>query len=132
MEQVVIAPPEIIDAISRGDLEAIKAWVAAGGDPNAKIDCSQELREPPGSWYKTLLWLATYFERPDICEFLLSRGARVDTTDAAEGCRLVGTPLCCAVQLSGVSGLAMLRLFLSHGADPIWPKTYRTEATAPL
>ena len=37
MEQVVIAPPEIIDAIDRGDLEAIKAWVAAGGDPNAKM-----------------------------------------------------------------------------------------------
>ena len=51
-------------------------------------------------------------------EFLLSRGARVNATDAAEGCRLVDTPLCCAVQLSGVSGLAMLRLFLSHGADP--------------
>ena len=118
MEQVVIAPPEIAAAINGGDLASIKAWVAAGGDPNAKIDSSHAIREPPGSWYETLLNLATYFERPDICEFLLSRGARVDTTDAAEGCRLVGTPLCCAVQLSGVSGLAMLRLILSHGADP--------------
>ena len=41
MEQVVIAPPEIIDAIDRGDLEEIKAWVAAGGDPNAKMTDSQ-------------------------------------------------------------------------------------------
>ena len=42
MEQV-IAPPEIIDAIAGGDLAAIEAWVAAGGDPNAKIDCSRHV-----------------------------------------------------------------------------------------
>ena len=119
MEQV-IAPPEIVAAIDgdSGDLVLIEAWVAAGGDPNAKIDISHEIRDPPGSWYETILHRAAYFKWPDICEFLLSRGARVDPTDATEGCCLRPTPLCCAVTLSGDSGLAMLRLILSHGADP--------------
>ena len=97
MEQVVIAPPEIVAAIDgdSGDLVLIEAWVAAGGDPNAKRDCSHEQRFvdrgrwqqplPHGSRYETLLHTAAYFKRPDICEFLLSRGARVDAMDAGTG-----------------------------------------------
>jgi hypothetical protein len=67
MEQV-IAPPEINTAMNRGDLAAIKAWVTAGGDPNAKIplpgnygrisgDPFIDVREPlpPGSWYESVL-----------------------------------------------------------------------------
>ena len=123
MEQV-IAPPEIVAAIRRGDLEAIKAWVAAGGDPNAKRDCSQELSvvQPPGSRYETLLSTAAYYKCSDICEFLLSRGARVDTTDASEGCPMYATPLWQAV--SSYDNVLFedtretVRVMLSYGADP--------------
>ena len=101
MEQVVIAPPEIVAAIDgdSGDLVLIEAWVAAGGDPNAKRDCSHEppVVQPPGSRYETLLHRAAYFKWPEICEFLLSRGARVDATDATEGCPVYATPLWQAV-----------------------------------
>ena len=128
MEQV-IAPPEIIDAIRQGDLEAIQAWVAAGGDPNAKRDCSHEQRFvdrgrwqqplPHGSRYETLLHTAAYFKRPDICEFLLSRGARVDAMDATEGCP---TPLWYAVtscdNVPFEDNLTTVRVMLSYGADP--------------
>ena len=119
----VIAPPEIVEAIFYGNLEAIQAWVAAGGDPNAKIDCShllrlREPREPPGSRYDTLLHRAAYDSRPAICEFLLSRGARVNATDA-EGCP---TPLWYAVSSSWDAGpfeyFATVQVLLSHGADP--------------
>ena len=123
MEQV-IAPPEIVAAIRRGGLEAIKAWVAAGGDPNAKIDCSHELSvvQPPGSRYETLLSTAAYYKCSDICEFLLSRGARVDTTDASEGCPMYATPLWQAV--SSYDNVLFedtretVRVMLSYGADP--------------
>ena len=128
MEQV-IAPREIIEAIARDDLEAIKAWVAAGGDPNAKSDCSQELYGiayprlvPPGSTYETLLSTAAYYKCPDICEFLLSRGARVNTTDASEGCPIWNNPLWHAMRSCGGATvqdtLATVRVILSYGADP--------------
>ena len=132
MEQV-IAPREIIEAIARDDLEAIKAWLAAGGDPNAKNDCSQELYGvwyprlyPPGSRYETLLHRAAYFKWPDICEFLLSRGARVNATDDTEGCPIYATPLWQAVSsCEDVSSLATygwedatVEVLLSYGADP--------------
>ena len=118
MEQV-IAPPELVESIHYGDLEAIQAWVAAGGDPNSKIDCSHRLseREPPGSRYETLLHNAAYYSRPAICEFLLSRGARVNATDAT-----CPTPLWYAVRSCWDAGpveyFATVRLLLSHGADP--------------
>ena len=128
MEQV-IAPREIIEAIARDDLEAIKAWLAAGGDPNAKNDCNQELYGvwyprlyPPGSSYETLLSTAAYFKCPDICEFLLSRGARVNTTDASEGCPIWNNPLWHAMRSCGGATvqdtLATVRVILSYGADP--------------
>ena len=134
----VIAPPEIVAAIRRGDLEAIKAWVAAGGDPNAKRDCSHEQRFvdrdrwnqplPPGSRYETILHRAADFKWAEICEFLLSRGARVDTTDASEGCPIWATPLwhamrsCSDVPVQDT--LATVRVILSHGADPNLHATY--------
>jgi len=150
MEQV-IAPQEIIDAIRQGDLEAIKAWVAAGGDPNAKRDCSNELRFvdelgfvdrdrwnqplPPGSRYETLLHVAADFKWAEICEYLLSRGARVDTTDASERCPIRATPLWHAVRLCGdvpvQDTLATVRVILSYGADPNLHATYYQGGTPP-
>ena len=141
MEQV-IAPPEIVAAIRRGDLEAIKAWVAAGGDPNAKIDCSHEQRFvdrgrwqqplPHGSRYETLIHTAAYFKRPDICEFLLSRGARVDAMDATEGCP---TPLWYAVtscdNIPFEGNLTSVRVMLSYGADPNLRAAYYQGGGAP-
>ena len=119
----VIAPPVIIDAIAGDDLVAIEAWVAAGGDPNAK---SLEMRSEtnrsirlPLRRYETLLHVAAYDKRPAVCEYLLSRGARVNATDAAEGCP---TPLWYAVRsyhdAVPVETLATVRVLLSHGADP--------------
>jgi len=141
MEQVVIAPPEIIDAIDRGDLEAIEAWVAAGGDPNAKADYGppdeygRHVGVANGAWYDanvprggenkpyarfdSLLARAAWSHKTDIAEFLLAHGARVDATDATEGCRLASTPLCRAVSpYPPVSVLPTVRLMLSNGADP--------------
>ena len=127
MEQV-IAPPELVESIHYGDLEAIQAWVAAGGDPNAKRDCSYDpyVLQPPGSRYETLLHRAAYFKWPDICGFLLSQGARVDTTDASEGCPIYATPLWQAVSsCEDASSLqtygwedATVEVLLSYGADP--------------
>ena len=126
MEQVVIAPPEIVAAIDgdSGDLAAIEAWVAAGGDPNAKIDISHEIREPPGSWYETLLHRAAYFKWPDICEFLLSRGARVRATDATEGCPMYSDSIVASSEfkdggsLETYDGRTPQYGSSSHGADP--------------
>ena len=124
MEQVVIAPPEIIAAINDGDLEEIKAWVAAGGDPNAKM-LTEPLRElfykPTGNWYTSLLAHAAHKKYTDVMQFLLSQGARVNATDTTEGCNLHGTPLYHAVTIApsrSCDTFAAVRLLLSHGADP--------------
>ncbi len=138
MEQV-IAPPEIVAAIDGGDLAGIEAWAAAGGDPNAKADYG-----PPDAYgrhvgagypfrhvvprlgenlpyarFDSLLARAAWSHKTDIAEFLLAHGARVDATDATEGCRLASTPLCRAVSpYYPVSVLPTVRLMLSNGADP--------------
>ena len=149
MEQVVIAPPEIVAAIDgdSGDLVLIEAWVAAGGDPNAKRDCSNEPyghtpNYPAGSRYETLLHRAAYFKWPDICEFLLSRGARVNATDDTEGCPIYATPLWQAVSSCEDTSTVELygweddtvQVLLSYGADPNLHATpsFYCENTTPL
>ena len=122
-----IAPMSIVRAIDRGNLEEIKAWVAAGGDPNAKIghQLIEPLREllPPGNWYTSLLAHAAIEKFTDVIQFLLSRGARVNATTATEGCNLLWTPLYRAVGRTEAGDwspltFATVRLLLSHGADP--------------
>ena len=130
-ERMEHVPQRIYTAIDCGYLEVIKDWVAAGGDPNALLDGAPIRSHLPyfdrnryDKWvlprgrFGTLLGRAATFGRKDIAEYLLSRGARVDITNASEGCRLTSTPLCrAAVPLKYYSTIATVRLLLSHGAD---------------
>ena len=109
-----VAPEGTDTAIEIGDVEAVRAWLDAGGDVNAKCQYSRS-----SSWglYRTavepLLIVAARCGQTSIMDLLLTRGANVDATDA-EG----GTAVYELLNYWRTYGsLSALRLLLSRGAD---------------
>ena len=109
-----VAPEGTDTAIEIGDVEAVRAWLDAGGDVNAKCQYS---RSSPWGLYRTavepLLIVAARCGQTSIMDLLLTRGANVDATDA-EG----GTAVYELLNYWRTYGsLSALRLLLSRGAD---------------
>ncbi|MDP6579793.1 MAG: ankyrin repeat domain-containing protein [Vicinamibacterales bacterium] len=69
-------------AILRGDLEIVRAVLASGIDPNARLEKGTPLRRTSQDWYfnpslesATPFWLAAYFREPEIMRALVDAGA---------------------------------------------------------
>ena len=109
-----LAPEEIDTAILIGDVEAVRAWLDAGGDVNAKCPYSG-----PCSWRShntplgSLLIVAARCGKTRIMDLLLTRGADIDATDA-DGRTAVYELL---NHWATYGSLPALRVLLSHGAD---------------
>ena len=71
---------EICEAAAAGDIEAVKAQLVKGADPNAR---DSELGATPLSW-------ATLFNHFDVAEFLIQKGADVNARNRDEGTALHG------------------------------------------
>ena len=96
------APAEITTAITDDDLDVVKSWLNAGGDPNAL-----------GTRPNTLLSEAARRGYVDMMDLLISRGADVDATNA-EGRTALNSLL---NYFTVHTSLLALRLLLSNGAD---------------
>ena len=109
-----LAPEEIDTAILIGDVEAVRAWLDAGGDVNAKCPYSG-----PCSWRShntplgSLLIVAARCGKTRIMDLLLKRGADIDATDA-DGRTAVYELL---NYWATYGSLPALKVLLSHGAD---------------
>ena len=71
---------EICEAAAAGDIEAVKAQLVKGADPNAR---DSELGATPLSW-------ATLFNHFEVAEFLIQKGADVNARNRDEGTALHG------------------------------------------
>ena len=105
-----VAPEEIAEAVERGEVEVVRAWLDNGGDANAKClrgyDADDEASEP-------MLNRAARYGHIKIMSLLLSKGADIDATDN-HGRTAVYELLNLWTQHRS---LPALRLLLSHGAD---------------
>ena len=90
---------EICEAAAAGDIEAVKAQLIEGADPNAR---DRELGATPLSW-------ATLFNQVEVGEFLIQKGADVNARN-----RDGGTPLHGAAFLGHADIAALL---IQKGAD---------------
>ena len=109
-----VAPEGLDITIAIGDVEAVRAWLDAGGDVNAKCPYSRfsswrSYRTPLGS----LLIVAARCCKTSIMDLLLTRGADIDATDA-EGSTALYEML---NYWMTYGSLPALRLLLSRGAD---------------
>ena len=103
------APDEIEASIIYEDLEVVKAWLDAGGDPNAKTHPAPGSQDVP-NW--SLLQLAASGGNVEIISLLLSRGADVNCTDAHGRSALY---IC--INHLYKDCLPAIRVLLAHGAD---------------
>ena len=103
------APDEIEASIIYEDLEVVKAWLDAGGDPNAKTHPAPGSQDVP-NW--SLLQLAASGGNVEIISLLLSRGADVNCTDAHGRSALY---IC--INHLYKECLPAIRVLLAHGAD---------------
>ena len=112
MENIVA--PECIDtAIENGDVEAVRTWLDAGGDVNAKCHSLFSSFSFSRTAVEPLLIVAARCGKTSIMDLLLTRGANVDATDA-EG----GTAVYELLNYWRTYGsLPALKVLLSHGAD---------------
>ena len=109
----IIAPESIDTAIENGDVEAVRTWLDAGGDVNAKCHSRFSSFSFGRAAVEPLLIVAARRGRASIIDLLLSRGADIDATDADGGTALYEL----LNYWSTYGSLPALRLLLSSGAD---------------
>lgn len=96
---VVLPDTPFIEAVRRGDIDAVAGTLVRGQTPN--------VRDKTGS---PALFVALQFNQPDMFRFLIEKGARVKAKDA-EGDTLL-------TYLANTNNVSLAELVLQSGGDP--------------
>lgn len=107
-----VAPAAFL-AARRGDVPGVRAWLDAGGDPDAAFRKTEQVRGHQPFTYESVLPLlhaAAEGGSTAVAALLLARGADPDVRDGSGATALMVA--------AGRSDADMVRLLLSHGAEP--------------